>query len=616
MQLYLRVFRFASTTPVDFTLCIFEIDPPVNDNCENATAITVTDECEPQNFSTSFATAQSSTVAPSPSCGFFQGNDVWFTFTAPASGQFRIEVEAIGNNATWVLYSGSCGEFNQILCASSGNDIRRNFNDPDLGGMQLYLRVFRFANTTPIDFTLCIFETEPPVNDNCANALYIDLNEVCQGEVYTTQYATTEATSVVPNPSCGFFAGNDVWFTFNVPANGEFRIDASASAINSSWALYSGSCENFTQLACAGSGSQLQQNFALPELAGQLLYLRVFRFASTVAMDFNICIFEIATPVNDNCANALELLGSTECAPEVFSSVFSTSESVDLVGEPSCGFYTGGDTWFRFTAPVTGQFTTETQHFSGPSTHLSLYSGSCGAFIEIDCNATGLASYNDPNLANQELYLRFWAQGSAQGSTFSVCLVFHEPPANDLCENAFTLPYNELACEPSSYTTAFASWSAEQQAAPGCGGFTGGDVWFTLQMPESGPVQLQLDGSANALYYAAVYTVNCQSLVQQYCIGSSGALNIVNNSLAGENLLIRVWRFGNSEGGEFTLCAGPANCLADFNFDGLVNSTDLSLFLAEFGCSGTCSTDLNGDTIVNSTDLSIFLSAFSALCIN
>lgn len=63
------------------------------------------------------------------------------------------------------------------------------------------------------------------------------------------------------------------------------------------------------------------------------------------------------------------------------------------------------------------------------------------------------------------------------------------------------------------------------------------------------------------------------------------------------------------------LSVTPA-CLGDLNFDGSVNSADLTVFLGQFGSvvqAGTGS-DLNADAIVNTLDLTLFLSRFGSPC--
>jgi hypothetical protein len=60
----------------------------------------------------------------------------------------------------------------------------------------------------------------------------------------------------------------------------------------------------------------------------------------------------------------------------------------------------------------------------------------------------------------------------------------------------------------------------------------------------------------------------------------------------------------------------PPLCPADLNADGVVNVSDLTLFLGVFGAVVTPSGpgDLNGDGQVNVADLTLFLGAFGTAC--
>ncbi len=57
-----------------------------------------------------------------------------------------------------------------------------------------------------------------------------------------------------------------------------------------------------------------------------------------------------------------------------------------------------------------------------------------------------------------------------------------------------------------------------------------------------------------------------------------------------------------------------ADCLADFNVDGFINSTDFTMMLGDMGCEGGCGCDLNDDQIVSTADLVIFLSVYGTDC--
>ncbi|MGP1345871.1 MAG: hypothetical protein ACTS3F_04280 [Phycisphaerales bacterium] len=56
-------------------------------------------------------------------------------------------------------------------------------------------------------------------------------------------------------------------------------------------------------------------------------------------------------------------------------------------------------------------------------------------------------------------------------------------------------------------------------------------------------------------------------------------------------------------------------CPGDLNFDGVVDSDDLSILLSDFGCTvHPCVGDANGDGVTDSDDLGLLLSAFGTKC--
>jgi len=82
-----------------------------------------------------------------------------------------------------------------------------------------------------------------------------------------------------------------------------------------------------------------------------------------------------------------------------------------------------------------------------------------------------------------------------------------------------------------------------------------------------------------------------------------------------ENDLLSLVFCGNLSSNDLTVEILSADtCAGDFNFDGIITASDLTIFLSEFGCLEDCQADLNGDDIVTATDLTLMLSLFGTLC--
>lgn len=55
-------------------------------------------------------------------------------------------------------------------------------------------------------------------------------------------------------------------------------------------------------------------------------------------------------------------------------------------------------------------------------------------------------------------------------------------------------------------------------------------------------------------------------------------------------------------------------CEGDFNNDGIVNTNDLLVMLADLGCVGDCTADMNNSLNVDTSDLLLFLAVFGLFC--
>ncbi|MEZ4808157.1 MAG: hypothetical protein R2815_11905, partial [Flavobacteriales bacterium] len=134
------------------------------------------------------------------------------------------------------------------------------------------------------------------------------------------------------------------------------------------------------------------------------------------------------------------------------------------------------------------------------------------------------------------------------------------------------LPVN-TSCANTIMTNIGATGSAGI-TAPGCGSYSGGDVWAKVVVPASGGLTITastISGSAATDMAMAIYTAGtCASAMTLVgCDDNSGSGNMpqitLNCRTPGETLYIRSWETGNNAFGTFNLCAvattAPANDL-------------------------------------------------------
>ncbi|MCB9064185.1 MAG: HYR domain-containing protein, partial [Chitinophagales bacterium] len=423
--LYLRTYRYNSEEGGNFDICIWEPTIPANNDCGNAIMLSVGTSCSMDTFSNAYATKEPTSVAPNPTCGFYQGGDVWFKFVAPASGIFRVERQNMGANAQYAVYSGSCGSFTQVMCAQL--DAGRTVINPALGGDTLYLRVYSYNSEEGGGFSICIWEPDIPVNDNCADAIWLNAGSSCNMDTFVNAYASAEATSIAPNPTCGFYQGGDVWFKFVMPASGNLRVDKQDFGMNAQYAVYSGSCGSFTQLFCAQLDAG--KTYLDSTVAGDTLYLRVYNYNNDEGGSFSICVWDPPIPVNNHCADAIPLTVGSSCVPANFTNRYSTREPTSVAPNPTCGFYNGSDVWFTVQMPSSGLLTIQRQNLANVNAQMALYSGTCGSFTQLACaQLNSTLNFADTSFIGQTLYLRVFNYNSDEGGEFTVC-AFNPSPA-------------------------------------------------------------------------------------------------------------------------------------------------------------------------------------------
>ena len=148
---------------------------------------------------------------------------------------------------------------------------------------------------------------------------------------------------------------------------------------------------------------------------------------------------------NDDCSNAQALIpGSSYLNSLIDSSNVGTTAGTEA-NPINCLGYSGGDVWFSVEVPASGSITIETGDSStgasGVDTVFTVYSGTCGALTEIDCDDDGAATatYSLLSLtaltAGEILLIRVYEYNNDNTGTFGIAAY-----DSSLSTSAFNLP--------------------------------------------------------------------------------------------------------------------------------------------------------------------------------
>ena len=281
------------------------------------------------------------------------------------------------------------------------------------------------------------------------------------------------------------------------------------------------------------------------------------------------------------------------------------------------------DVWFSWTSGCTGTLTLDTAG-SDFNTVLSVLTGCPGDpdVAQIACNndasgqgVTSRLSFNyEPN---RTYYIRLGGVAGGEGNyVLQVTDGNGNPPANNTCTGAQDITdgtYHFSTCR-----------AGAGLSMPGCAGqgFVSFDheVWFRYIAPRTGIATVDLCGSNYPAAVAVHAQAHCPTMLDAPVACSTGGdcpegqARVQFAATEGQQFYIRVGSPDGFPGGNATMTVSVGTpCPADWNDDGVVNSTDISAFLTTWLASvqaNDLAADFNGDQSVNSTDITAFLTAW------
>ncbi|MBK6835858.1 MAG: T9SS type A sorting domain-containing protein [Bacteroidetes bacterium] len=267
---------------------------------------------------------------------------------------------------------------------------------------------------------------------------------------------------------------------------------------------------------------------------------------------------------------------------------------VVIPGPPDCATYNvpnttcGNNTNLTWNAPAAG---------SAP-TGYKLYFGTDNPPTNI-VNGTDLGAvltYAASGLSNSTTY--YWqivptnAQGDASGCSIQNFTTGITGPTNDDPCNATTL-VPSATCSYVTYTNECATTTtAGAPPAPGCAGYSGGDIWFRVTVPASGSLTFDTQAGVMTDGGMAVYSGVCGALVLISCDDNTGTGNMpqiaVTGQTAGATLWVRIWENGNNNNGTFGICVTNPCPFGMPTNDACAAATVLTLGSQAYGYTNIC----------------------------
>ena len=200
-----------------------------------------------------------------------------------------------GSHVRLIVHVNANGTVN-TLEEGAGNNLWRIFaNTYSTSALDSY-------NYRPQYYTQMSHDGESkPENDDCVDAKYLLSHTNCQNTAGTLTGAQTDGLGLA---SCDTFAGSDsgkgVFYKFLATENTHnITVTPTNNNTNPVVAIYSGDCQNLSEIACHNSGGTgAQENLSFTSFTpGNYYYIRVYNYGNNMVVngDFNICVTHTPT---------------------------------------------------------------------------------------------------------------------------------------------------------------------------------------------------------------------------------------------------------------------------------------------------------------------------------
>jgi hypothetical protein len=399
-----------------------------SDDCATAQSISGPG---PHAFDTTGATtgAQGQLVA----CGLTGlgiDNDVWFVWTAPATGTVVLSTCGQTTVDTKVaVYAGSgCPAAGALSCSDDDCFLQSQASFDTTAGTT-YLLQIGSAPGNPGGTGTFTFHAMPPLtNDSCSTPVVLSGSATVS---FDNSLATT-GTQGQNNPGC-VNVKRDLWYRWTAPATGVANLSlCGLTAVDTAIAVYAGgACPTAFSIACDDDACNLQSATSWPVTGGAVYMLQIGGAGGSSAGIGAFTIDVTGVPANDDCALPITLGGSG-------ASFDTTSATMGSDGQASpCGAI-DHDLWYEWVPSASGIATVDTCGQTGVDTMLAVYSGAAcptGASIACDndgCGAQSSVTFNAS--AGVHYLIQLGTPPGAPGGPGSFVLTESPPGITPYCD--------------------------------------------------------------------------------------------------------------------------------------------------------------------------------------
>src|SRR5437588_11088673 len=327
---------------------------PANDMFANAQAITGTSG----NLSGSNVNATKEAGEPLHA-GNAGGKSVWYSWTAPASGQATIKTAGSSFDTLLGVYRGT--SVSALTLVAANDDVSTGVGTSQVtftavSGTTYMVAVdgFSTAGGTPAkgNISLTWSSTSGPTNDKFATA------QMLSGTSGSATGSNVGATKETGEPThAGNLGGASVWYSWTAPSTGTLTLNTTGSNFNTLLAVYTGSIvSGLTPVVsnddASVSATTSQVVFGVTGGITYMIAVDGFNGATgSITVNWSLSSPTTAPP-NDLFANAQVISGASGNTTGTNANASKEAGEPNHVGNPG-----GASVWYSWTAPSDGQLT-------------------------------------------------------------------------------------------------------------------------------------------------------------------------------------------------------------------------------------------------------------------